>query len=127
MRFFRRKEVAEPVDPNARSPELGLRYADLAVLKQLIDHGAVLTESRHVVYYTYVPSGEVATAMAREAEAHGFSAEVRDPLPQNAGEWSLVCETHAVTSPDFVRGSDDFFHALADRHGADYDGWEASV
>jgi hypothetical protein len=39
----------------------------------------------------------------------------------------VVAETHAVTSPDFVRDADNFFQELADRHGADYDGWEASV
>ena len=39
----------EPVDPNERSPQLGLRYKDLAVLGQMMDHGADLTESRHVV------------------------------------------------------------------------------
>jgi hypothetical protein len=32
-----------------------------------------------------------------------------------------------VTSPDFIREADDFFQALADAHGGDYDGWEASV
>ena len=38
-----------------------------------------------------------------------------------------VREMHAVTSPDFVREADDFFQRLADRHGAEYDGWEASA
>jgi hypothetical protein len=37
------------------------------------------------------------------------------------------CETHAVTSPEFVRDSDDFFQGLAERQGGEYDGWEASV
>jgi hypothetical protein len=39
----------------------------------------------------------------------------------------VICETNAVTSPDFVREADDFFQGLADRHGAEYDGWEASA
>jgi hypothetical protein len=39
----------------------------------------------------------------------------------------VISETRAVTSPDFVRESDDFFQNLADRHAAEYDGWEASV
>jgi hypothetical protein len=39
----------------------------------------------------------------------------------------MISETHAVTSPDFVRDADDFFQALADRHAAEYDGWEAST
>jgi hypothetical protein len=39
----------------------------------------------------------------------------------------VVCETHTVLSPEVVRNADDFFQDLADRHGADYDGWEAAV
>ena len=65
--------------------------------------------------------------MGREAETAGWTAEVREPLPTLPGQWSVVCETHAVTSPDFVREADDFFQDLADRHGAEYDGWEASA
>jgi hypothetical protein len=59
VRLFRRREE-EPADPNERSPELGLKFKDLAVLGQLIDAGAD-------------------------------------------------------------------FEALARRHGAEYDGWEASL
>ncbi len=62
MRLFGKKRGDdEPVDPNERSPQLGLKYKD------------------------------------------------------------------AVTSPDFVREADDFFQDLADRHGAEYDGWEVSA
>jgi hypothetical protein len=112
---------------NQRSPQLGVKYKDLAVLDQLIKNGANLSEARHVIYYSYAPSEEVGRAMRDEAEAGGYTAAVREPLPEFPGQWSVICETHAVTSPDFVREADDFFQALADRHGADYDGWEASL
>ena len=127
MRLFRKKGDDEPVDMNQRSPELGLRYKDLAVLHQLMQNGAKLTEPRHVIYYSYAPSEDVANAMTHEAEQKGYEAAVREPLPQQPGQWSVVCETHGVTSPDFVRDADDFFQSLADRHAAEYDGWEASV
>jgi hypothetical protein len=65
--------------------------------------------------------------MQQEAETKGFSASVREPLPDFPDQWGVVCETHAITSPDFVRDADDFFQGLADRHGAEYDGWEASA
>jgi len=112
---------------NERSPQLGVRYKDLMVLGQLAKNGADLSASRHVIYYSYAPSEEVARAMAREAEAGGWGAEVREPLPNVTDQWSVICETHAVTTPDFVRQADDFFQGLADRHGAEYDGWEASA
>jgi hypothetical protein len=127
MRLLRRSRDDEPVDPNERSPQLGLSYKDLAVLGQLMKSGADLSQSRHTVYYCYAPTEAAAQAMGREAEKRGFSSEIRLPLPANPGQWSVVCETHAVTSPDFVRDADDFFQNLADLHCAEYDGWEASL
>ena len=126
MPLFRKKRD-EPVDMNERSPQLGLRYKDLAVLDQLMKTGADLSESRHVIYYSYAPSQETAQAMRQEAEMSGYEASVREPLPEFPGQWAMISETHAVTSPDFVREADDFFQGLADRHGAEYDGWEASA
>ena len=129
MRLFSRKrdDDDEPIDPNERSPELGIKFKDLAVLGQLMKAGADLTQSRHVVFYSYARSEQVAQALKADIEEGEYTAEVREPLPQAPGQWAVVAETHAVTSPDFVRGADDFFQELADRHGADYDGWEASV
>lgn len=127
MGLFRKRRDDEPVDMNERSPQLGVKYKDLAVLGSLAENGADLSQSRHVVYYSYAPTEAVARAMGREAEADHFTAEVREPLPQSPGQWAVVCEKYAVTSPDFVRETDHFFEALADRHGAEYDGWEASV
>jgi hypothetical protein len=128
MRLFRRwRECDEPVDLNERSPQLGLRFKDMLVLDQLAKNGADLSHTRHVIYYSYAPGEEMAQGMAREAEAGGWAAEVREPLPNNPNQWSVVCEADAVTTPDFVREADDFFQDLADRHSAEYDGWEASV
>jgi hypothetical protein len=126
VRLFRKRDD-EPADPNERSPQLGVKFKDLAVLGQLIDAGADLSASRHLVYYSYAPGRDIAQAMRIEAESNGFTAEVREPLPDFPGQWAVVCEKHAVASPDFVRGADDFFEDLAKRHGAEYDGWEASV
>ena len=127
MRIFRRRGDDEPVDMNERSPQLGIRYKDLAVLDQLMKNGADLSQSRHVVYYSYAPSEVVAQAMGHEAESNGYAAAIGEPLPDFPGRWSVRCETHDVTSPDFVREADDFFQGLADRNGAEYDGWEASL
>ena len=112
---------------NERSPQLGIRYKDLAVLDQLMKNGADLSESRHVVYYSYAPSEAVAQAMGHEAESNGFAVTIGEPLPDFPGQRPVRCEIYAVTSPEFVRDSDDFFQGLADRHGGEYDGWEASV
>jgi hypothetical protein len=118
----------QPVDPNERSPQLGVKYKDLAVLGSLMDAGADLRQARHAVFYLYYPDQASASRAGDVAEGQGYTSDVREPLAQYPGQWALVCDRQdTVTSPDFVRAADDFFQALADTHGGEYDGWEASV
>ena len=124
-RFWKRDDAA--VDPRRRALELGLDAEDVAVLERLLDAGADLSEPRHVLFYSYAPGPDVAEAMAQEASGRGFSYEIREPLPEFPRQWSVISEQHAVVSPDFIREMADFFDDLARRHGAEYDGWEASV
>ena len=123
MALFRRK----PTDPDARSPKLGLKYKDLSLLDHLVKAGANLLEPRHVVYYLYARDEPTARAVADDVAARGLSVEVREPHPEHPGQWPVVAETHVVTTFDFVRETTDFFEAVASRHGAEYDGWEAST
>jgi hypothetical protein len=129
MGLFRRSPVAEPPrDMNARHPELGVRYKDLLLLGQMLQQGANLHEPRHVLYYLYFGSKDVASTAADEARAGGYSCEVREPLPAYPGQWSLVCERHEVVLDlEQVRAADDLFQSMADRLSGDFDGWEASV
>jgi hypothetical protein len=127
MRFFGRKKKDE-VDPNARSPETGLKYKDIALLGQMVGLGADLTQPRHALYYLYFDAEDVATAAAEEGRAGGYACEVRDPLPNNRGQWSVVCERpDAILDVEGVNGADDLFQGIADRHGGEFDGWEAAV
>src|SRR4051812_48435963 len=73
MRLFRRwRECDEPVDLNERSPQLGLRFKDMLVLDQLSKNGADLSQTRHVIYYSYAPGEEVAQAwLARPRRVDG--------------------------------------------------------
>lgn len=124
----RRRSDDEPVDPNERSPQLGLKYKDLFVLGSLRDAGADLSEPRHVVFYLYFPDQASAARAGEVASGQGYSPDVREPLTEYPDQWALVCDRHdTVTSPDFVRDADNFFQALADTHGGEFDGWEASV
>ena len=122
--FSKRKPESDPVDPEARSPQLGLTYKDLMLLGQLSAAGAKLGEPRHVIYRLYFPGAEAAALARPGAEAAGFTVE----LSESDEQCALVAERHgAVLSPDFVRSSDDLFQRLADAHGGEFDGWEASV
>ncbi len=122
-----RKRKNDFVDPEARSPELGLKYKDLQVMGELMKHGADLTQPRHVVFYSYGPSATAAKSIAREGRARGLECDVREPLPEYPDKWAVVCETHTVASPEFIRDTTDFFESVAERHGGEYDGWEASA
>jgi hypothetical protein len=127
--FKRKKKVEEQaVDPNARSEQLGIKYKDLAVLGQLMNQGADLSKPRHALYYLYFKSKDAAESSGIEASAAGYSYEVRDPLPQYPGQWSLVCERpDAVLDPPGVIAADNLFQGIADRYGGEYDGWEAAA
>lgn len=127
--FKRRSQaVDEAPDPDERSPQLGVKYKDLAVLGALRDAGADLTQPRNVVFYLYFPDQASAAVAGEVASGQGYTPEVRTPLAEYPDQWALVCERQdTVTSPEFVRDADNFFQALADTHGGDYDGWEASV
>ena len=130
MGLFRRKprDDDQAVDLDARSPQTGLKYKDLAVLDQLLKAGADLQQPRHALYYLYFASREAADAAADEAQVQSFRAAVGEPLPDFPGQWPLTCEQQGVAlDVATVRGNDDFFEALAARHGGEYDGWEASV
>ena len=128
MSFLFRRKKEEPVDPEARSPETGLKYKDIALLGQMMSMGADLTTPRHALYYLYFESQEIPSAAAEEGRAGGYTCEVREPLPNNNGQWSLVCERpDALLDIEGVKAADDLFQGIADRHRGDFDGWEAAV
>lgn len=124
---FKRSRDDESVDLDERSPRLGIKYRDLLLMNEIAKRATDLSQPRHVIFYLYAPSGDLGRLIVAEARARGFEAEVREPLPEYPGSWGVACETHAVLTPEFVRESVDFFEALAERHHADYDGWEAAA
>jgi hypothetical protein len=126
--FGRKKKDDQAVDPETRSPELGVKYKDLLLMGQLLQQGADLTQPRHALYYLYFPSRDKAQSGAEEGSAAGYTCEVRDPLPQYPDQWSLVCErADAVLDPGGVAAADDLFQGIADRLGGEFDGWEAAA
>ena len=126
--FKRNSKDDEPVDPEARSPQLGIKYKDLVLLGQLVAQGADLTKPRHALYFLYFASGDVAEAAAQEGRTAGYACAVRDPLPEYPGQWSVVCErSDAILSPDGVIAADNLFQEIADRLEGEFDGWEAAA
>jgi regulator of RNase E activity RraB len=124
---FKRGRDNAPVDLDERSPRLGVKYRDLMVMDQVAKRAEDMSAPRHVVFHLYATSPQTGRALAAEARGRGFEAAVREPLSKYPDSWAVTCQTHAVLTPDFVRENVDFFEALADRHKAEYDGWEAAV
>ena len=128
MRFFRRKRDDEPLDMEARSPELGIKYKDVSLLGLMVEQGADLSEPRHALYYLYFGSEDVATAAADEGRTAGYACEVSESGSDSKAQWLVLCQRpDALLSVDGVRKADDLFQGIADRHGGEFDGWEAAV
>jgi regulator of RNase E activity RraB len=107
---------------------LGVKIKDLMVMNRLMQAGADLSEPRHVIHFFYSRSVESAETLANSVRAQpGWEVKVGEPLPEYPGRWSVVCETHAIVSAEFVRNTGDLFDSLAAKHQAEYDGWEAAV
>jgi regulator of ribonuclease activity B len=124
--FGKRKE--QPVDPEERSPRLGVKYKDLLVMNQLMQAGADLSRPRHVIHFFYSRDIESAQALAEAVrEQPAWETKVREPLPEYPGQWGVICETRAVVTADFVRDTGNLFDSLAATYRADYDGWEVAV
>ena len=128
MRFFRRRRDDEPLDMEARSPQLGIKYKDVSLLGLMVEQGADLSQPRHALYFLYFGSKDMATPAGDEGRTAGYACEVNEPRPGTNDRWLVVCEQpHAVLDVDGVRNADDLFQGIADRHGGEFDGWEAAV
>jgi Regulator of ribonuclease activity B len=126
--FKRKKQDGEPVDLEARSPQLGIKNKDLQLLGQLMAQGADLTKPRHALYYLYFATRDAADTGADEGRAAGYGCNVREPLPEYPDQWSPICERpDAVLDPAGVIASDNLFQGIADRLGGEFDGWEAAA
>jgi len=78
----------QPVDPNDRSPQLGLKWKDVQVLTELVKHGADLLKPRHVIYFLYFPSREAASVALAEAGRTSLSGEISEPLDDHPDSWA---------------------------------------
>jgi hypothetical protein len=95
---------------------------------QMVQAGADLNQPRHALYYLYFATQDAADQGAARAAAAGYDADVREPLPEYPGQWSLVCDRHdALLDVEGVKAADDLFQGIADDLGGEFDGWEAAL
>jgi hypothetical protein len=126
--FKRRKDEDEPLDLEARSELSGLKNKDILLMGQMAQAGADLNLPRHALYYLYFAARDTAEQAAARGTAAGYTASVREPLPEYPDQWSVVCERpDAVLDIPGVIAADDLFQGIADDLGGEFDGWEASL
>jgi len=126
--FRKKRKDDQPIDLEARSELSGLKNKDILLMGQMVQAGADLNQPRHALYYLYFDTQDAADRAAARATAAGYDADVREPLPEYPGQWSLVCDRHdALLDVEGVKAADDLFQGIADDLGGEFDGWEASL
>jgi hypothetical protein len=88
------------------------------VFAQLLGAGEDLSDGRHVIHYFY--DGEVEGLSQALSEA-GFSVRPTTTSP------GVIAENFAVTDRQWSEAEMQRVCDLANRFGAEYDGWEASM
>lgn len=83
-----------------------------------LENGEDLSDERHVVHYFYDGDTE---GLSKALSDDGY--EVR-PTATSPG---IVAETHAITDRAWSESEMKKLCDLANRFGAEYDGWEASM
>jgi hypothetical protein len=99
---------------------------DLEVLETLEEHGADLSEAREVRVNLYFPTEEQVEAAGEELTEAGYDVVAFE----SAGEEELfaVRATHQLRiDRDNVAGFRTYFEDFAERHGGEFDGWEAAA
>lgn len=88
------------------------------VFAMLVSNGEDLTDGRHVVHYFY--DGDV-DGLSKALSDEGYTVS---PTATSPG---VIAENFAVTDRAWSESEMKRMCELADRFGAEYDGWEASM
>jgi regulator of ribonuclease activity B len=106
------------------SPALALG-ADLGaeVLAQLKKTGSDVSKRHAFEFYFYLPDEDRANALARELQDRGLATRVsRGPDDPN---WLCLATMTMVPETAKLEELGRLFEALAQKHRAEFDGWEA--
>ena len=111
------RDRGKPKDPRA---------ADALALRHLHGRGADLALARHVVHFLYFDAEGDARAASEAAESAGWSTELDAP-GEVVTVWTVRAEGNRVLNTGTVESFRSAFEHLAEEHGGEYDGWEASA
>ena len=88
------------------------------IFATFLANGEDLSDERHVIHYFY--DGDV-EGLSKALSAEGYTVR------PTATEPGVVAENHAVTDRQWSESTMKLLCDLANRFGAEYDGWEASM
>jgi hypothetical protein len=105
-----------------KSPE----EADRLALRQLAMRGANLSKPRHVIHFLLFADEADARTAEKEIGEGSWSTRIEPPTEMLA-EWSLRVDGERVVGAETIAAFRAQFEQVAERHGGEYDGWEASA
>jgi hypothetical protein len=101
---------------------------DVKVLAELDRLGADFTVPRHVIHYLYFRTKTAAVDAAFALRGEGYVTRADQKLsPHTRSPWPVVAETIGVVNADTMAQARAALTAFAERHGGEYDGWEAAL
>jgi len=106
----------------------GLEEDARKALELLARHGADLTQPLEVQHYLHFPDEAAAEAGQRDAEHLDVLGQVLRPKEgkKYVLPWTVVLQHEMVVSVESLLSWREHLVAVAERHGGEYDGWEAS-
>lgn len=98
---------------------------DQAVLDELRDAGADLSQPREVRYYLYVDEQEEAEQVAAQVR-HGDRSVTVEPSADGS-EWLVLVTENVIVDAATLAARRSEFEGVLGSVGGEYDGWEAAV
>jgi hypothetical protein len=132
---FKKDRPMTEAELEERTKVDGIKYRDLGVVSQLMQHGADLMAPREVIFYLYLPDADSAERAASPLRAAGLEVSLPGPNeeylaehPEAPRQWPVIAKSFdRALIPDFLRETTDLCADVAAEHGGEYDGWEAGL
>ena len=102
---------------------------DRKVLSQLIEAGSDLSRARHSIHYFYFGSQAAAEAAGDDLLVLNFDVQIGEPLPDepSSRRWAVMADRTEIVNESVIRALRPPLTEIAERHGGEYDGWEAQA
>ena len=98
---------------------------DLVILETLEEHGADLSQPRDVRVYLHFAAEGDADAAGEELEEAGYEIASFES-PGDELPWTVRAAKDLRVDRENIAGFRARFNDLAERHGGEFDGWEAA-